>query len=110
MHMLDLRTGDRKDVEIVRTIAIRGTAEGSGISELAQAIEKHRERAWQGEGAQARAKARAAAQLAELVRALLADRAARTLAAKGGLAEIAGAVVEKRQDPWSIAEDLVATL
>src|SRR6185369_2075484 len=35
MHMLDLRTGDRKDVEIVRTIATRGTAEGSGIAELA---------------------------------------------------------------------------
>ena len=33
MHMLDLRaTGERKDVEIVRTIATRGTAEGSGIT------------------------------------------------------------------------------
>ncbi|HSN30600.1 MAG TPA: methylmalonyl Co-A mutase-associated GTPase MeaB, partial [Kofleriaceae bacterium] len=32
MHMLDLRTGDRKAVEIVRTIATRGTAEGSGIA------------------------------------------------------------------------------
>src|SRR5213078_850477 len=46
MHMLDLRTGDRKDVEIVRTIATRGNAEGSGIRELADAIEKHRERVW----------------------------------------------------------------
>jgi LAO/AO transport system kinase len=110
MHMLDLRTGDRKDVEIVRTIATRGTAEGSGIAEMAQAIDKHRERAWNGEGAGERAKARATAQLAELVRALLADRAARTLAERGGLAAIVAAVVEKRQDPWSLAEDLVATL
>ena len=40
MHMLDLRaTGERKDVEIVRTIATRGTAEGSGITELAAAVE-----------------------------------------------------------------------
>ncbi len=110
MHMLDLRTGDRKDVEIVRTIALRGTAEGSGITELADAIEKHRERAWRGEGAIARANQRASAQVSELVRALLADRAARTMAERGGLHEIANAVVEKRQDPWTIAEELVATL
>jgi LAO/AO transport system kinase len=110
MHMLDLRTGDRKDVEIVRTIATRGTAEGSGIAELATAIEAHRKRAWTGESAMARANVRATAQLAELVRALLADRAARTMAARGGLAEIARAVVERRQDPWTIAEQLVATL
>ena len=110
MHMLDLRTGDRKDVEIVRTIATRGTAEGSGIAELAKAIEAHRERAWTGAAAEERATARASAQLAELVRALLADRASRTMAARGGLGEIARAVAERRQDPWTIAEELVATL
>jgi LAO/AO transport system kinase len=110
MHMLDLRTGDRKDVEIVRTIAIRGTAEGSGITELAQAVEKHRERAWTGEGAAERANVRASAQVAELVRALLADRAARTMAERGGLHELAAAVVEHRKDPWTLAEELVSTL
>jgi LAO/AO transport system kinase len=110
MHMLDLRTGDRKDVEIVRTIATRGTAEGSGITELATAIEAHRTRVWMGEGATERANQRASAQVAELVRALLADRAARTMAARGGLHEIAASVVEKRQDPWTIAEELVSTL
>ncbi len=110
MHMLDLRTGDRKDVEIVRTIATRGNAEGSGIRELAAGIEAHRERAWNGEGAIVRATARASAQVAELVRALLADRAARTMAARGGLPELAAAVVEKRQDPWTIAEELLASL
>jgi len=110
MHMLDLRTGDRKDVEIVRTIATRGTAEGSGIKELADAIEKHRERVWTGEGANARAVARITAQLAELVRAQLADRAAKAMAQRGGLAEIAQSVVDRRQDPWSIAEELVETL
>jgi LAO/AO transport system kinase len=110
MHMLDLRTGDRKDVEIVRTIATRGTAEGSGIAEMAQAIEAHRGRAWTGAAADERAALRATAQLAELVRALLADRATRAMAARGGLTEIARAVVERQQDPWTIAEDLVATL
>jgi hypothetical protein len=57
-----------------------------------------------------RGRQRASAQIAELVRALLADRASRTMAARGGLAEIASAVVEHRQDPWSLAEELVATL
>jgi LAO/AO transport system kinase len=110
MHMLDLRTVDRKDVEIVRTIATRGTADGSGIKELAEAVEKHRERAWAGEGAHARANARAMAQLAELVRAQLADRASKAMAQRGGLTEIAQSVVERRADPWTIAEELVATL
>lgn len=110
MHMLDLRTGDRKDVDIVRTIATRGTAEGSGIAELATAIETHRTRVWQGPAGSERATQRAVAQLAELVRALLADRAARTMAARGGLHEIAEAIVTKRRDPWTIAEELVEAL
>jgi LAO/AO transport system kinase len=107
MHMLDLRAGDRKDVPIVRTIATRGMAEGSGIAELATAVEGHRERAWRGEGAARRAAERAAAQLSELVRSLLADRAARAMAARGGIAEIAQAVAERLRDPWSVAEELV---
>jgi LAO/AO transport system kinase len=107
MHMLDLRAGDRKDVPIVRTIATRGTADGSGITELATAVEGHRARAWRGEGAARRAAERAAAQLSELVRSLLADRAARAMAARGGIAEIAQAVAERLRDPWSVAEELV---
>jgi LAO/AO transport system kinase len=111
MHMLDLRaSGERKDVEIVRTIATRGTADGSGIKELAAAVEAHRERAWTGETAAPRATARAAAHLAELVRALLADRATAAMAARGGLGEIAQAVSERRSDPWTVAEQLVASL
>ncbi len=110
MHMLDLRSADKKDVEIVRTIATRGNAEGSGIAELATAIEAHRTRAWTGPGAADRAATRAAAQLAELVRALLADRATRALQARGGLSEIAHAVAERRSDPWTLAEELVASL
>jgi len=111
MHMLDLRaTGERKEVEIVRTIAIRGNADGSGISELGGAIERHRGRAWTGPGAAQRATARATAHLQELVRALLADRASRAMAARGGLGEIAQAVVDRRTDPWTVAEELVSAL
>jgi LAO/AO transport system kinase len=111
LHMLDLRaTGERKEVEIVRTIATRGTADGSGITELAAAIEAHRARVWSGPGAVERANRRASAHLAELVRALLADRAARALQERGGLHEIAEAVVEHRTDPWTVAEQLVGAL
>ncbi len=111
LHMLDLRaTGERKETEIVRTIATRGTAEGSGITEMAAAIERHRERSWTGPTAAARATARATAHLGELVRALLADRATKAMAARGGLTEIAQEVVDHTTDPWTIAEQLVGSL
>ena len=110
LHMLDLRTGDRKAIEIVRTIATRGTAGGSGIAELAKAVEAHRARVWQGEAGSERAKARAAAQVAELVRALLADRATQAMQRRGGMQELAQAVVDKQRDPWSLAEELVEAL
>ncbi len=111
LNMLELRgTGERADVEIVRTIATRGLAEGSGIAELGAAIERHRERAWTGPEATARAIERATAHLSELVRALLADRAAHAADARGGLGELAKAVVERTSDPWTIAEQLVNAL
>jgi LAO/AO transport system kinase len=111
MHMLDLRAhGERKEVEIVRTIATKGMAAGSGIAELAVAIEAHRARAWQGPTAAARHLARAQAQLGELVRALLADRAAKAMAARGGMSEIAQAIVDHTTDPWTVAEQLLVGL
>jgi LAO/AO transport system kinase len=126
LHMLDLRaSGERKEVDIVRTVATRGTAEGSGrtaeplgsvtrggsgITELAAAIEAHRARAWSGPGAAERARARAASHLGELVRALLADRAAHALQGRGGIREVTEAVVERRTDPWTLAEQLVDAL
>lgn len=111
MHMLDLRAhGERKEVEIVRTIATKGTSEGSGIAELAKAVEAHRARIWQGPAAAERAVARAQAHLGELVRALLADRASKAMEARGGLSEIARGIAERRTDPWTIAEQLVGAL
>jgi len=111
LHMLDLRaTGERKEVEIVRTIATQGLAEGSGIRELAAAIAAHRARVWTGPEAAERAKARAGAHLAELVRALLSDRATLALQARGGLGEIAESLALRRTDPWTVAEQLVGSL
>jgi LAO/AO transport system kinase len=111
MHMLDLRPeGDRKGVEIVNTVATRGLGDGSGLPELAAAVERHRARAWTGEAALARGRERAAAQIAELVRALLADRAAQALRGRGGLDELAVLVAERRQDPYTAAESILASI
>jgi LAO/AO transport system kinase len=108
MHMLDLRAdGERKDVEIVRTVAIHGDRAGSGIAELAAAIERHRGRAWSGSGSEQRSVARAAAQLGELVRALLTDRVERTIAERGGLREFAVEVAARRVDPYTAAAKIL---
>src|SRR5688500_10232279 len=115
LHMLDLRAGSdvqgraaEKEVEIIQTIASRGLAAGSGLVELADAVERHRAKAWTGEAGERRSRARAAAQVAELVRALLADRGERSLASR--LDEVAAAVVERREDPYTAAEKIVARL
>jgi LAO/AO transport system kinase len=110
LHMLDLRVDGRagsRDVEIIQTIASRGLTDGSGIAELAAAVERHRARAWAGDAGARRAVARAAAQIAELVRTLLADRAERALADHGGLDDVAAAVAERRDDPYTVAERIV---
>ncbi|RMH42208.1 MAG: methylmalonyl Co-A mutase-associated GTPase MeaB, partial [Deltaproteobacteria bacterium] len=109
MHMLELRAADggRRDVEIVKTIATRGDSEDSGIAELMAAIERHRER--EGEGGQRRrVRQRAAAHVAELVRTMLADRAKAVVAARGGLDAVAEEVAERRRDPYTAAESIVA--
>ncbi len=111
LHMLDLRAdGERKQVEILRTIANRNVGTGSGIGELAEAIDRHRALAWSGEAGVARTTARAAAQVAELVRGLLADRVEAALAARGGLADLAADVAAGRTDPWTLAEGVVGSL
>ena len=111
LHMLDLRAhGERKEVEIVRTIATRGIAEGSGIAQLGAAIEAHRARIWQGPTAASRAVVRRAAHLAELLRALLSDRVERALAQRGGLQDVAAAVEARQEDPWSAAEQILQAL
>jgi LAO/AO transport system kinase len=106
-YMLGLRA-ERREVAVVRTVAVRGGADGSGVAELAAAVADHRARTWQGEAGHARAVARATAHLRELVRAQLADRALAAIAAHGGLADLAEAVVAHTADPWSVAERIAA--
>jgi LAO/AO transport system kinase len=102
LHMLDLRDaeGGRREVEIVKTIASWGLKEGSGLAELVVAIDRHRARPDE------RAVARAAAHLAELVRGLIQDRAARALASIGGMEEIATRIASRSQDPYTAAEQI----
>lgn len=110
MHMLGLRHGERRDVEIVRTIAAWGLRDGSGMAELADAIEAHRTKIESGAEAEARARRRAETHVAELVRCMLADRAEAALRATGGLGELADDVAQRRRDPYTVAEDILARL
>ena len=104
-RMLKLRAGRTHEVAVVPTVATRGTATGSGVAELAAAIEAHRTAAWTGPEAATRATARARAQLDGLVRTLLAERANRLLAAR--VTDPAEDVANRRLDPWTAAEQIV---
>ena len=110
MHMLDLRDpqGGRRDVEIVKSIAAWGLRDGSGIADVLGAIAGHREQMSSGPEGPSRAEARAAAHVTELVKGLLADRAAQGLDQLGGLGEVARAVADRTVDPYTAAEDIVA--
>jgi len=107
IHMLELRDSpERKDVPIVRTIAIQGTSDDSGVRKLALAIESHRQRAWTGDVGLERAIQRTMAQLEDLIRGLIADRVGRTLTDVGGIRSLAKAVVAHRMDPYTAAESV----
>jgi LAO/AO transport system kinase len=111
MHMLDLRGGDASEhIEILNTIAAKGTAEQSGMAELVEAIERHRERTSTGAEGERRARERAANRVGWVVRGLLTDRAEAALAAHGGLEEVAGEVAARERDPYTVAEEIVAAL
>ena len=107
-HMLQLRGhSERADVDIVRTIASRGLREGSGLVELAAAIDRHRDRTFIGEIGERRARERAAAHVSDLVRDRLAERAAAAMAARGGLDEVADGVARRERDPYTAADDIL---
>jgi LAO/AO transport system kinase len=103
-HMLELRGGHGargRHVEILRTIATTG----AGLDDLVGAIARH-EQAVASEG-DARARARAAAQLGEIIRDRLADEARVALEARGGLDRLAGDIAARRRDPYGAAEEIV---
>jgi len=105
MHMLGLREGERRDIEIVRTIASHGLREGSGLVELADAIDAFSARSQ--DAAESASKKRAEAHMIELVKGMLADQVNAAIARSGGLSELAGDVAARRRDPYTVAEDLV---
>ncbi len=109
IHMLDLRGHvGRQEVEIVKCIATLGIRAESGVAEVAKAIDLHHERS--SEDSARRKSERAIAHIGELVRGLLADRAAKALSAHGGLPELAQKVVDGALDPYSAAESIVEKL
>jgi LAO/AO transport system kinase len=114
MHMLELRGHGGAiaphAVEIVKTVATHGVREGSGVTELVAAIDHHRDTSWAGEEGRQRMRVRAAAHLAELVKGLLSDRVEAAMVARGGFDEIAAEVADRRVDPYSAAESLVASV
>jgi LAO/AO transport system kinase len=114
MHMLELRHHGggvvSHAVEIVKTVASLGLREGSGVPELVTAIDHHRAGSWEGEAGRERMRARAAAHLADLVKGLLGDRVEAAMAARGGLGEIAAQVADRREDPYSAAESIAASI
>jgi hypothetical protein len=75
--------------------------------DLIRAIDAHRT---QNEGSRgdARARARARAHLAELVKDCLVDEALRAIEARGGLDALASDIVSRTRDPYGCAEEIVA--
>ncbi|MBK9070354.1 MAG: methylmalonyl Co-A mutase-associated GTPase MeaB [Myxococcales bacterium] len=112
LHMLDLRApGERKDVEIIKTIASKGLSEGSGVAQLAAAIDAHRDLQ---NASPARREQRAAqhalAHVRELIRAGLAQRVEQLFAEQGTIAEATARLAAHRDDPYGVAEAALATL
>lgn len=112
MHMLELRTHGAglasNAVDIIKTVAAHGMREGSGVAELVAAIDRHRAELWDGEAGRQRLRARAAAYLTELVKGLLGDRVEAALGARGGFDEVTAEVADRRLDPYSAAQSIVA--
>ena len=104
--MLHLRSMDAPEVEIVRTVA----SNGGGIPELVAAIERFEARATAAHVLEARGRARARAQLVELVTAKLLEAAEASLAGQGGLDALATRVAQRTQDPYGAADEVVRAL
>ncbi|MEM9488339.1 MAG: methylmalonyl Co-A mutase-associated GTPase MeaB [Myxococcota bacterium] len=111
MHMLDLRGTSgygAREVDIIKTVASRGLKEDSGLSELAEAIDRHRDKT--DEARRDLTRRRMAAYVAELVKGLLSDRIETALSQRGGLDDVAETIVSGASDPYTAAEQLVEQL
>lgn len=101
-HMLELRAGKAREVEIVKTVAVRG----DGIGDLVGAIERYRAKA--GDHLVDRRAMWARAQLGELVRDRVVAAADATL--PGGFEALVTEVAARRLDPYGAVDRLLAAL
>jgi len=80
------------------------------MAQLLASIEAHRERVLADHDGQARQRRRLIAQVTDLVKGLLSDRVEAALAERGGLAQLAESILAGERDPYSAAEELLATI
>ncbi len=106
IHMLDLRGGSQhsREIEIVKTIATTG----SGIDDLIAAIARHQE-TLAADGGE-RLRARAGAQIAELVKDRLVDAARSSSTPAAASTTLAAQVASQHRDPYDLADEIVDQL
>jgi LAO/AO transport system kinase len=103
VSMLELRGHDTREVEIVRTVATTG----KGIDELANAVERHRQRHDRAAGISLRARKRAEAALREQV----VDRLRRAVDAElEKRADLVDDLAERKTDPYTASDELVRAI
>jgi LAO/AO transport system kinase len=106
MTMLGVRAGGPGETEIVSTVATKG----EGIDALLAAIERHRARQVASGAFAVRRREQAEAQVRAAVTDRLRRRVEREIARLGGIAVFAEEVAARRRDPYSVAEEITATL
>jgi LAO/AO transport system kinase len=104
--MLGLRAEGTGDQEIVKTVA----TSGQGMDELIAAIDRHRARQQASGGFAERRRQQAAARVRALVTERLRRQTERAIDEHGGIDRLAAVVAERRRDPYSVAEEITATL
>lgn len=104
--MLDLRAEGAKTVRILKTVAIRE----EGIAEMVEAIELHRRELDLEVEGRRRALERAETRLKDLLRCLALDRALALVEAGDGLSALVERIAERKIDPYSAAEEILAEL
>jgi LAO/AO transport system kinase len=103
MEALAQAAGDEWLPPIVKTVASRG----QGIDALAEAIEKHRGYLFETEGGERRRRERLEAELLNVFRSTLIERAVEALGPE--LARHADAVFARTLDPYTAAEQMIQT-
>jgi LAO/AO transport system kinase len=103
-NMLGLRTNGPQDLDIVLTVATRG----EGITELLEAILRHRERQQQSGGFVERRRSQAEAQLRAIIAERMRRRTEAELARLGGISRLAEEVASRHRDPYSVADEIAA--